>query len=1824
MSNVCEIIFKENTIDLFKEINKQNIKNVSDLKNFFKKIYNVFLEHKDIENFKNIVNNLKITIQNSGLEKGKKDFYEKIFNEINNFDFLYNKSNGISSNIRHITSKQDTAFIPIFDGKLNIETIDKLQRDFFATSIWDQVDNTLIYNDENLNQSIYSYKNKLFKIIYNYLKTRPANQFDIDENYKYLYHILNQETNYNSYENVMNEMKKEIDKIQNKISGSLIVDYDKLMPVIAWYVLNNFDQVLDNILGNIIGINRHGSLEYDETKYYLKKNKIVKQNWNEELNSKDSSLHDNNIVSMWLQSLEYERGKYISKIDIDKLYLIIQDIINNDFDKKINLFNFNDLLNILDDYRVGDFVGSSKVDRIKEALFDFKESYDEALIDLDHTEDKIKLQHLLSIHDGFLFQIKNHNPTVHEIINKDGSITYLSAIDIKKPKQYIVNTIYNTIISKVKNNEEFYYNLHFLYDGVNSLIDRKSDSIHHIKFINYIANAFGILLDDNLINKISSSKEDINHFFTLITWLSEFAIQNTNKIKLHLDSEEQQDKFEQDFKDSISYLPSFISISNLMVEDNQNSQVKLYDTLGNVQAQFITTNQSLQFIRNLQLFDNYNPDNFLLKQQFTTKGLNSKEAKSAYKYPIGFRKEVAITDNQRIKDLELTKEEHLTASINSQYFYNLIMNNMVSIVPVAVSDKPNPPTVNINTAYYNNDNLINFLGLSIDELIDLYTKQYVGYWGRLEEDLVNIYNQILTVYSGEPQNHTIEEINEILNTSNITLGDILSNIEFTEFYHYVIDKKANRQYFENKIREEFPEYTEVQIQQELEKVKYDINNRVTLNPEILSNFIKIKNKSKFKQDYKNYVLNNISSINVPILSAIQRLQDKEDISRKDVKSKLKEYFSTEYTNLDNFDQMLEQFIKSENYLDTEFGKQILTKFYITFNLLSDAFVQLTVKPYEMHKGSNKSDRYITSTKRNNSAVASNTPFTINPEYGLPQKGKIAVINDVNVPLYNFIGDKTNQDVHDGMLFHNPLTSYWVKHSIPNKELFGTRKVIGFVKNKGTLTQFKCSEQTYGNSRLKLCSYKEGGMDLRTLTKIMNHVQIPMFDDDFLNYFNYSYNPDFYRYFGDKLFKYSGLYNADGQGLIIKWISVDSDEEINTQAGQYFDDMWEGLGAEYCYEIQNNEYSTSEKSFELIANLVSEYCINKKDYSLKEEFIAILANKSAVKSGAINVNDINDAQDFHYLKTMEFNWDDFGVQNDASHHADESEMTNPTQAYNNIAFNGQTMELVEETWSALSQIIESNLESLIKHYGFKFNEDGTPAEDQSEFQKRIAKLLKKNLESSKDVSDGINILTKIIEQQSQGIDVQIPFSSPDLFYKLAQFLTSDLNNKIIRAETTGIPVVLNASHGVITIYEDINGDILSKEDIIKKARVAINNPLISDAQVIEQYLQSSPDFIKNITNITQVTLGDYIKIEYEGKSRELIIKSPKDLQLLHNQFLTQPGLIVTKLLYKGRDLNPTTITWEEVDSLGNITYHNMWTEDCVVAMTSIQKNDVRYKPQLLQFRKLLKDLSQGVRNGNKIQNFNHKPGEQILPKVYKKAFGIGNKTLYDLSQIDKQHFKDLISNKLIRSKLIDPVDNSSTFTHLILNNKEIIIDNNFEFDYSFKPQKIENEFWFLNNNGEKICKAFSKDDEMYIDNSEEKTIIYIKPYANSREDYIYKLKRNIIESVDEEVTAIYQNFDENMKDSKYKVYYLDENQQYSTKLNKDIEELSQALQSSFFVSNDSISIRIPTQSFQSFMVLKTVGYIEEDTNDGFVNIYEIWFQGSKKNNNKNQINIICQK
>ena len=1845
---------KINIFDNFTELyNKNKIKSKKDLENFLNIIYQKYYKNKKLNLFQNLINDLKEDINSSSLQKGQKDKILKLFEEITDFNFLFKNGYKISSNVLYSIKKEDISFIPKFNGRLNIEVIEQLQKKIFATTIWNRKANggkgQIIFDNTTLNYSIYDYKNELYKVIYNYLKNKKI--YDQHNEYSIFYDVYTKELHFDSYINTMLEMKKVIDSYGDKlITGSLYNQSNELQPIIAFYILNNFDEVISKLSGDIIDIKNEGSLEFNLEKYSFKKNRIVKQNWDESLNSKDASLHDNHLVNYWIQSIEYEPNKFISKEDIEKIYIFIQKKINTS--RSVTLKNIDDLINLLKNNKeINEFVGEN----IIEALIEELEVYNDAFQDLFKTEDEFGvfeeaddfitdkkgfqlLQNTLNLPLSFIKQIENHNPGAYEIINTDGSVTILTAIDIKKPKQHILNSIKTVIANNLKYRQNQYYSIEYLYDGKNSVYDRSTESIHTIEFRTFLQAAFGIHINDRIINKLyeyNDKKHTIMHLFNLLNDLQyivqNFIIENA-KSGMSL-AEAIEDEQLSVLLDELQYNENYINFTNILVEDNPNTSVKLRDSQGNTQAQFLTTNQSLQFNRNLEIFNDFNTKNIFLRfPELTNIGIN----KTGFKYPIGFRKEINLGNDKKINDLNITKEEHLSISIMSQYFYNMIKDRYFSIVPVATSDKPNPPNIYINTSEkLSSANDKTFEHLTSKEIFEIYYQQFSGFWNNVERNILNKYSLLLN-----QRFNTIVDLNNYLSENAVYLKDInIGKVELIQLHDYITDKQG----------------------------------RVYLNGDIYNNISLSKNIESFKSfinaSYKSF-LQNVKESNIYIFDVLRDIKNLKSPNNEDVLTTLRN-FCEEIIDAksDNFNQILEDFQKSEKIEDSQLGKLILTKYFLTFNLLSDAYNQIVVKPYENHKGGDLSARYVTSTKRNNSAVATVTPFVTDQKETVPKVGKLAIVNDSKRRLFNFIGHTHNQDVHDGSLFISPIVSNWMRQSILNKELKGTMKVIGFVKKEATLTQFKCAAFTPTNAKLKFYHDNENGVDMRHLVIDSMRVSIPTItDESFIKQFNAICTPNFYRYIDGKKYNYNGLSLGENGKLQINFISENvldnQQKDIKTFTAEYFWEMWEILGAEFAYETTNDGEVTSESSFELISDFVSEYDYKFKT-NLKSEFTAIYANSSAVKSSAINVNESYDQESF---MTMDFRWDDFGIQNDASHDADESEMSNPTQAYNNIAFNGMTADLAQEVWESLSQLMESNLEAMIKYYGYKYDIDEygnrTPSKDQREFNKRIAKILKQNLESSKDVSDGINILNKIIEQHSKNPEapIRVPVDSPDLFYKLASMLHSDLNNKVIRAKTSGIAGVLNPSHGIVTVFEDEDGRVMNKEDLIKKARQLFNegnlyiNPNIwnyeiqdlSDSDLLDIYLQSNYKDKVDI-NITDITLGDTVWIPELNK--EIKIETPQQLAEIEQYLKNEQALKLTtqlednqkiaKRLSKGRDLKPTQITWESKDLSGNITYHNMWTHPLVLNMLRFKdskkpEDKIKYNKSLLLFRDLLTSLSKRqsfdvkidengniltdergkiIRNYYNIYNFNHKPGEQIVPKVFKSAFNIGGKTLYELSNESLEHFRNIASNKLVRT-IIEPANDNSSFVHLVTDEKEIVIDTELNLQYGESPEFIEGDYWFVNSFGKKICKAFSKNDLIYIDNTGTKPIIYIQTKSEnitSVSDFKRKIKSNIIDELEENTTAYYSNFDEDIliddSNLKYKTYNIHDVLK-STKLHDDIEEMSTALYNSFLTTNDCISIRIPTQSFQSFMALQTVGYIEENTNDIFVNIYEIWFQGSK--------------
>jgi hypothetical protein len=74
-----------------------------------------------------------------------------------------------------------------------------------------------------------------------------------------------------------------------------------------------------------------------------------------------------------------------------------------------------------------------------------------------------------------------------------------------------------------------------------------------------------------------------------------------------------------------------------------------------------------------------------------------------------------------------------------------------------------------------------------------------------------------------------------------------------------------------------------------------------------------------------------------------------------------------------------------------------------------------------------------------------------------------------------------------------------------------------------------------------------------------------------------------------------------------------------------------------------------------------------------------------------------------------------------------------------------------------------------------------------------------------------------------------------------------------------------------------------------------------------------------------------------------------------------------------------------------------------------------------------------------------------------------------------------------------------------------------------------------------------------------------------------------------------------------IKYLNDTAKASDKKNIEIE--AKKTYSSFLLSLRTISARIPSQSFQSFLSNETVAFTEDLQNNGYMNIWEMWFQGS---------------
>ncbi len=291
------------------------------------------------------------------------------------------------------------------------------------------------------------------------------------------------------------------------------------------------------------------------------------------------------------------------------------------------------------------------------------------------------------------------------------------------------------------------------------------------------------------------------------------------------------------------------------------------------------------------------------------------------------------------------------------------------------------------------------------------------------------------------------------------------------------------------------------------------------------------------------------------------------------------------------------------------------------------------------------------------------------------------------------------------------------------------------------------------------------------------------------------------------------------------------------------------------------------------------------------------------------------------------------------------------------------------------------------------------------------------------------------------------------------------------------------------------------------------------------------------------------------------------------------------------------------------------------------------------------------NTVRVENYNHIPAEVILPKIYS-AFDIKGKSInevtgpeYFIEQLES-NFKEDDTNADLKFVLSE--GNPNVYIKFV-HDLPIEQDNLKLFVSKTNDETGETELRRISSTGgtlytkPKNSKVVHKNgvDIIYVKISKEVKVV---DEATNKTNKFRQLNVNLqyslwnfIRSFDEDISAIVPLLNNDNKDlitntinrnnqpinineetfkifSKFYNYRKrDSDVLDSSWLSKNIQTVLQTLSNKKFASwqksLETISARIPAQSMQSFMTMKNVAYFNTESNDAYVSIFQIWYQGS---------------
>ena len=1441
-------------------------------------------------------------------------------------------------------------------------------------------------------------------------------------------------------------------------------------------------------------------------------------------------------------------------------------------------------------------------------------------------------------------------------IDQDGNISTTSCVDKKKSKEFARRKLKSAILRN-----QLTHNLGFYSPNI-MVANTTSTNIQDLfseKAQNYLTKITGInFKDSSFISRFNNATNIaiLNKFLADLN----YTVKKASEHKSNLSFEKALDKE----LDTLQTMQSWVQFSNILTEKNEYELQRMFDQNGNELPKttipvLSTTIADLRKEAKERGLDGN--CNILLREGLTRKhaellgGTGTKY--NSYSSMISFLNDVMTKDGIVKRWVELEPQTLLYNSIFSLYF-NQVVNNQVATFQLDVaSDKPKVPAININLASEEGKILLESNWRKLETELFRTNKNY---YIKVKYDILNAWNK-LELKDAEGNTIVFGQVSEIakyLEANRMEESDFTNKIRTSVgtngelFQKGIVWDAKNGQIILNPVLID-------------ELARYDVAHEDDNEPtaafnEYCHNSFKafLSDLIKNRVDFNKFLIDNFDLLTLDKKQRILQLFDistdnlsaeKVDEELKSIKESLDKFGGFgDYKNID-----LDQLIKSNSPIIS-----MLRKYMTMYNLTREGGLQLMQRHYWAHGGSSESAKISKAVKRNNAESGTCAFLQQDVKYGVPKKIRTAQVQSLNTVVKNMFGDSATIHSHDGAIFTLGIARFWERNSSPSIFIADAAKTITFNPQGAGFIQYKCADYAMTNSWIRQTLRNgEGGKDQSYDGRILIQKMMSegvLTEDFFQNWskntgVKFGVNIPIVSFNGRKakleellpagnnsitaIYKYLDDNSYVPDDVVQKCLGViQSDEFGNLQCKTVYD-LWKILGAEYCEEYKDDgSIDYGENSQELIAYLISEF-----DPDIKEQLICKIIDPESSKSTSQITNSRKDT--FNSPKSLittniKTKW--YGAQLDYSHQSDEDEIAGPTQAIAAICFNGENSEMVEDLYETLGRVTTESLGDVI----ILMDESNKTA-----FYRKLGKKCIDALKSNNIVSNTQVILeqalSEIVKNSDKFAPKALPLSDNKVYHLAAEQILSTLN-KTIRQRFAGTAVIQNPSQGIISCYENIHGIVFTASEIARKANQWAAETINPDTgeyysidtqdSIIQNYLNNSSEF--GSVKITDQNLG-LLNIGYRVSlnGKEMEISDPTDLWTLEEAVIK--GQTVEILHNKARNLATTNIIFN-LESGQNM---NIWMLPSTKALLEENKKgltpiriwhmaNVRALKEQSGFYASLEDFKS--KKLTKVKDIQFKGGEQALPKQYRRLMGL-NDTMGNIRSQGADYFKNVARVRLQLSESAKPTSS-----------EEFAISTD-HFDVKYTNQEVESNTYLEKvNGGYRVTKENGNviqglilpivDNVQYqvnvITDENGKDVVTVQTniplwVGNARTesevgyeyqqteivpvvDYIEKLISKLQDANWHTVTASPDN----------QLFSSDKNNpgplsQYTQRTikEKDINDLAAKMWTSFEMLRKTVSIRIPSQSFQSFLPNDTVMFTETEDNNGYMNSWEEWFQGS---------------